>query len=53
MKDAWEAGLAMVVVVGDLPTSCWIINLDWGPRLDDLNTHAENVSLHTYAESSR
>lgn len=29
MKDAWEAGL-VVVVVGDLPTSCGIINLDWG-----------------------
>lgn len=44
MKDAWEASptvvVVVVVVVGDLPTSCWIINLDWGPRLDDLNTHA-------------
>lgn len=45
MKDAWEAGLAVVVVVGDLPTSSWIINLDWGPRLDDLNTHAEDVEF--------
>lgn len=31
MRDAWEAGA--VVVVGDLPTSRGIINLDWGPRL--------------------
>lgn len=49
MRDAWEASL--VVVVGDLPTSRGIINLDWGPRLDSPRSKyiRRGRRLHAYA----